>query len=207
MRRSLATAAFLALAFPAAAQDEPGFLSRLFGTDEAASDEEQGGLLETFIEDNLSGEGRTVSITGFAGALSGRATLDTLTISDDQGAWLTLSDVVLDWDRGALFKGRLQVAELSAADILLPRLPEPPDTADPPTPEAPGFSLPELPVSIAIDQIAATRVEIGEEVFGVEANVSVDGSLSLDGGEGAASLALTKLDAPGGIKVLSLIHI
>ena len=71
MRRSLATAVFLALAFPAIAQDEPGFFSRLFGTDEAATDEEQGGLLETFIEDNLSGEGRTVSITGFAGALSG----------------------------------------------------------------------------------------------------------------------------------------
>ncbi|NNL73599.1 MAG: hypothetical protein HKP29_09555, partial [Silicimonas sp.] len=52
--------AFLA-AWPAFAQDEPGFFGRLFGTDEAATDEEQGGLLENFIEDNLSGEGRQVS--------------------------------------------------------------------------------------------------------------------------------------------------
>ena len=147
--RVLRILALCLLATPAIAQDEPGFFSRLFGTDEAATDEDQGGVLERFIEDNLSGEGRQVSITGFTGALSGRATLETMTISDADGAWLTLTDVVLDWNRSALFRGRLEVAELSAAEILLPRLPLPAEVAAP-TPEASGFKLPELPVSVLL---------------------------------------------------------
>lgn len=189
------------LATPALAQDQPGFFGRLFGTDDAASDEDQGGLLETLIEDNLSSEGRDVSITGFEGALSGRATLDTLTISDRDGAWLTLTDVVLDWNRGALFRGRLEVTELSASEILLPRTPLPAEDETAPTPEASGFSLPELPVSVAIDRINARRVLIGQPVFGLETEVSVDGNLRLESGEGAASLALQKLNAPGAINL------
>jgi translocation and assembly module TamB len=200
MRRVLPLVLTLLVVTPALAQEERGFFGRLFGTDEAASDEEQGGLLESFIEDNLSGEGRQVSIRGFAGALSGRATLDSLTVSDDQGEWLTLNDVVLDWNRGALFRGRLEVAELSAAEILLPRLATPAESDEAPVPEASGsFSLPELPVSVSIDKIAAGRVVIGQPVFGVEALVSVAGAVRLEGGEGSANLVLEKLDAPGGI--------
>lgn len=199
MRYILPTLLAFLIATPTVAQDEPGFFGRLFGTDDAASDEEQGGLLENFIEDNLSGEGRQVSITGFSGALSGRATLDSLTVTDDQGEWLTLRDVVLDWNRSALFRGRLEVAELSAGEILLPRLPTPAEDTEAPTPEATGFSLPELPVSVAIEKVAAERVLIGQPVFGVETQVSVEGSLMLADGEGSASLALEKLDAPGGI--------
>ncbi|NNL36596.1 MAG: hypothetical protein HKP35_12315, partial [Silicimonas sp.] len=79
------------------------------------------------------------------------------------------------------------------------RLPAPVESTEAPTPEASGFSLPELPVSVAIDTIAANRVAIGQPVFGVESLVSVDGGLRLEGGEGEANLALNKLDAPGAI--------
>lgn len=189
----LATATF--------AQERQGFFDRLFGTDEAQSDKEQGGLLERFLEDNLSGEGRQVSIEGFRGALSGRATMDSLEISDAQGVWLTLSDVVLDWNRGALFRGRLEVAELSASEILIPRRPTAPEESVAPVPEASGFRLPELPVSVAIDSISATRVAIGQPVFGTEAEVSVSGSLQLAGGEGDARLELIKLAGSGAIRL------
>ena len=57
------------------------------------------GLLQGFIEDNLSDAGREVRIEGFAGALSSQATLDEMTIADDQGVWLTLRGVTLDWTR------------------------------------------------------------------------------------------------------------
>ena len=40
-----------------------------------------------------------------------------------EGVWLTLRDVVLDWNRSALLRRRVEVTELSAAEILLPRLP------------------------------------------------------------------------------------
>ena len=170
-------------AVPAMAQEKTGWLDRLFGaTEEARAEEDPGSYLEGLIEDNLSGEGRDVVITGFKGALSGRATMDTLTIADSDGVWLDTSDVALHWNRGALLRGRIEVAELSAETILLPRLPVPVEDATPP--EASGFSLPALPVSIAIDKIEAARVEIGAPVFGAETVVSAKGALKLDGGEG-----------------------
>ncbi len=185
-------------ATPALAQDEPSFLERLFGTDTAESDAEQGSLLEQLIEDSLSGTGRTVSVTGFRGALSGQATLDSLTISDEDGTWFTLTDATLDWNRAALFAGRLEVTEISAAEILLPRLGTS-DDASAPTPEAGSFQLPDLPVSVEIGRIAAQRVALGQEVIGVEAQLSLNGSVSLSGGEGAAKLDVTRLDQPGTI--------
>jgi translocation and assembly module TamB len=183
----------------AAQQDEkPGFFDRLFGTDDAASDEQQGTLLEQLIADSLSGDDRVVTVTGFQGALSGRATLESLTIADPDGVWLTLNDAVLDWDRGALFRGALEIAELSAGEIRLPRLAAPAE-GEAPTPEAQGFQLPELPVSINIGDISANQVFIGEPVFGAEANVSLNGNLALAGGEGSANLTLARLDGRGGV--------
>ena len=41
--------------------------------------------LTGLIEDNLSGTGREIRLEGFRGALSSRASFDTLTIADDQG--------------------------------------------------------------------------------------------------------------------------
>ncbi len=187
----------LCLAQPAVAQDdERGFFDRLFGSDEAASDEEQGSLLERLIEDQLSGAGRVVEVTGFEGALSGAATLDSLTIADDDGVWLTLNDAELDWSRAALFQGRLEVTKLTAAEILLPRLPASEET-EAPTPEATGFQLPELPVSIQIDEISAARVSLGAPLLGEDIDIGTEGAFSLEDGEGTATLSITRLDGRG----------
>ena len=195
--RWLALVLFFA-ATPALAQDRPGFLERLFGTDSAESDTEQGTLLERLIQDSLSGAGRVVRVTGFRGALSGSATLESLTISDDDGTWLTLNDATLDWNRAALFAGRLDITELTVREILLPRLATPAETTAP-SPEAGRFQLPELPVSIDIEQIAAERVELGEPVIGIAAQMSLEGAFSLSDGSGSADLAITRLDQQGAI--------
>ena len=179
-----------------AQSNEPSFFDRLFGSDEASSDEEQGSMLEQLIEDQLSGVGRVVQVKGFQGALSGAATLESLTIADDDGIWITLKDAELDWNRAALFRGRIEVAKLTASEILLPRIPGSDDT-EAPTPEATGFQLPELPVSIQIDEISAGRVTLGARVLGEEVALSTEGSLSLAGGEGTAKLAIVRLDQPG----------
>ena len=85
----------LLAALPALAQDDVGRLTRL-------------------LQDSLSGAGREVTITGFRGALSSQATIETLTIADDQGVWLTMSGVTLDWNRAALLAGTLSVRRLAA---------------------------------------------------------------------------------------------
>ncbi len=172
-------------------------LTLLLALPQGAAAQDDRELLQGFIEDNLSTEGREVRIEGFEGALSSKATLDLLTIADEDGIWLTLKDVTLDWSRLALLRGRLQVSRLSAAEILLPRLPKPQESVDIPDPEASGFSLPELPVAVNVDEIAIDRIVLGEAILGQEVSMSLAGSLQLDDGVGRADLNVIRLDREG----------
>lgn len=153
--------------------------------------------LTEFLEDTLSGAGRTVTVTGFAGALSSRATIESLSIADDTGVWITLNGVVLDWSRSALLSGELNVSELSAQEIIIARLPE--TGGGTPSPEASGFSLPELPVSVNVDRVAAERIELGPDVLGQPVTGTLEASLQLEGGAGAAQFDLIRTgDGPKG---------
>ncbi len=166
---------------------------------QTAQEEEDKGYLTELIEDNLSGVSRVVNITGFQGALSSAASLDRLTIADEEGIWLTLEDVVLDWNRGALLRGRIEVNELSAAKIIVARAPISDGSGETaPSPEAQPFSLPELPVSIQLDQLQIDRFELGESFLGEPVNVSLSGSASLAGGEGRANVMAERLDPTSG---------
>ena len=133
--RKLFAAAALALFLPAAplplaAQDAapppPAAEQQDIATAAAeisAEVEDDRGFITRFLERNLSGAGRQVVLRGFQGALSSRATFEELTIADDEGVWITLRNGAIQWDRSALFARRIQIRELSAAEILLPRLP------------------------------------------------------------------------------------
>ena len=159
-----------------------------FATQAQDSDKD---FLTGFLEDNLSSAGRTVTITGFQGALSSRATLDKMTIADDQGIWLTLRDVTLDWSRSALLSGEIVIEEFSAGDIVLERLPAG-DSG--PRLEAGSFALPDLPVAIAIKTIAARHVALGPSVLGQSVEGHLTATMQLSGGEGRARLDLTRTD-------------
>ena len=168
----------------------------------AQTTEEDRGYLQGLLEDNLSGAGRDVRISGFAGALSARATIAELTIADSEGVWLRLSDLVLDWNRAALVRGRIDVTELTVAEIELLR----PPVADPELPDAAassGFSLPDLPVAIQIGRVAADRVSLGAAILGQAVEISLEGSAALEGGQGTADLQVARIDGPQGNVALS----
>lgn len=149
--------------------------------------------LTAFLEDNLSDIGRTVTITGFAGALSSRATMTEMTIADSEGVWITLKDVALEWNRSALLSGRISVNTLTAAEIIVARPPIR-EASGAVLPEAAGFALPELPVSVEIGQIAAAKISLGAPVLGSPVEGRLDASLALIGGEGAVDLLLERTD-------------
>ena len=157
-----------------------------------AQDGDQG-YLAAFLQDSLSDAGRTVTITGFQGALSSTATLDSLTIADDLGIWLTITGATLDWSRSSLLSGELVVNQLSADSITLHRLPQGDDSSLP-APEAGGFSLPDLPVSIDISTISAGQIILGETVLGQPVTGRLDATLHLADGAGQASLDLKRTD-------------
>jgi translocation and assembly module TamB len=161
---------------------------------ETAAEREDRGTITAFLEDNLSGAGRQVVIRGFQGALSSRATATQMTIADDDGVWLTLNDIVLDWNRAAILAGRVSVNELTAKEIIVARAPGSSQTTVP-APEASGFALPDLPVSVDIGQIAAERVVLEQPVLGQAFEGTIAASLQLAGGEGQATLSIQRLDA------------
>ena len=160
-------------------------------------EEEDKGYLTTLIEDNLGGTGREVDIQGFEGALSSAASIERMTIADSEGVWLTLEDVVLDWNRSALLRGAIDVDELSAARVIVARPPVSKD--DGPTPEAKPFSLPELPVSISLDKLNIELIELGEAFLGEPVAVSLTGTAQLADGEGSANVLATRLGDKRGI--------
>lgn len=162
--------------------------------EDAGATERDRDFLTGFLEDNLSGLGRTVRIEGFRGALSSRATFDELTIADETGVWITIRDGAIGWNRAALLSGRVEIREMSAAEIDLPRRPGSTGAS----PEASGFSLPELPVSVDIGTLRADRVVLGEPLFGAAAVVKLNGTMHLEGGEGTAELAIDRTDGPRG---------
>lgn len=167
----------------------------LAGAAQDATSEADKGYLTSFLESNLSGLGRTVSIDGFAGALSSRATFTRLTIADDEGVWLTINDGAITWRRAALLAGRIEVDELSAASIEVPRAPVSEGRV---SAEAKGFSLPDLPVSVNIGKIRAERVTFGAPLLGQPVEVALDGAMALAGGEGSTDLSLKRIDGKNG---------
>jgi len=179
-RFALICALLLPFAFAAHAQeDDKGYLTRL-------------------LQDSLGGEGRDVQIDGFAGAFSSEATVEQITFADAQGIWLTLEDVVLTWNRSALLRGRIEIEELSTARITLPRLPVTEDDALPPA-EAQGFALPDLPVSVVINRLAAAEIILGAPVLGQDARLTLEASGRLAGGAGEVVLSADRIDGMRGV--------
>ncbi len=159
------------------------------------------GILAGMLQDVLSDAGRDVRIRGFQGALSSRATVDEISIADDQGVWLTLTDVVIDWNRSALFNRRVEVNELSAGRLELARLPvtAPSDGPAMPSPTArPDFALPELPVSVNIGEVRADVVVLGAPILGEAAEFTLTGSAQLEDGQGVASFDARRTDGVAG---------
>ncbi|MGR3586597.1 MAG: translocation/assembly module TamB, partial [Pseudooceanicola nanhaiensis] len=170
------------LALPAGAQDTP-------------SDDGESFTIR-LIQNALSDAGRVVNISGFSGGIFSNATMDRLTIADEEGVWLEIDNAELDWNRSALLRGRLQINTLTAETITLTRLPEAIED-DTPAPEATGFRIPNLRVAIDIDDVAVDNLVLGEAVLGQAATLTLTGSASLENGGMDVDIKVDRLDAPG----------
>lgn len=148
-------------------------------------------FLTGFLEDSLSGAGRQVRIEGFEGALSSRATFERMTIADAQGVWLTISNGALSWRRTALLTGRVEIDEISADLVEMPRLPK---GEEKPNVTAEPFALPELPVSVDIGKLDIARIDLGAGILGSAVTVKAQGSASLASGDGKADLTIERID-------------
>ncbi|AXI47333.1 translocation/assembly module TamB [Sulfitobacter sp. SK012] len=159
--------------------------------------EDDKSFLTRKLQDLLSGSGRTVDIVGFKGALSSEASFDRLTIADEDGIWLTLEDVVLDWKRSALLRGRLEVKSLTAARIDIPRSPIPGEEPLPDA-EAKPFALPDLPVSIDLQTFSIAEVNLGAPLLGEAAQLEVQASAKFDDDVAFVDMTANRTDGKRG---------
>ncbi|MSU90651.1 hypothetical protein GE300_13680 [Rhodobacteraceae bacterium 2CG4] len=186
MMRTLISLMVLMLAATwAAAQDTP-------------AGEDDNGFIINLLERQLSTESRTIRLSGVNGLLSSEARVDLITISDQDGVWLQIEDSRIDWSRSALLRGRLQVDTIAAERIELRRKPLPEPDALPDPSAGVGFTVPELPVSVRIDELSVGTFVLGEEVAGTAAELSIQGRLVLADGDLESSLTIDRLDGPGG---------
>ncbi|WP_439123689.1 translocation/assembly module TamB domain-containing protein [Marivita sp.] len=150
------------------------------------------GYLAGLLQDTLSGAGRDVRIRGFQGALSSEATIELIAISDADGEWFRAENVVLDWRRAALLRGTVDVTSFSAERVVVSRTPD----AGPevPNPEATQFSIPDLPVSIKIEEILVQSVQLGAPLLGEEAEFRITGAAELENGGANLQFNLDRID-------------
>lgn len=190
MIRFLTFLAVLLLAAPATAQE---------------SQEEERSLFTSFIQNQLSTPNRQIEISGIEGALSSNATIRSITVADREGVWLRVENASIVWSRTALiFRQRLEIETLSAERIEVVRQPLPEEGLPPP--ESSGFSVPELPIAINLESLEIARAVFGPTVFGLASELSLTGSLSLEGGSLDTALDIQRLDGPGGQLSLDLAY-
>lgn len=160
------------------------------------SEEAQKSSFIRFVEERLSTPNRQISLNGIQGTLSSDVRFASITIADENGVWLTIENPRLQWSRTALLAGRLDIQSLTADRIEWPRMAAADESL--PAPESSGFSLPDLPVSVDIGELAIQEAHFGAPVFGLESTLSLNGQLSLDDSALAATLEIERLDGPGG---------
>nr|MBA3325073.1 translocation/assembly module TamB [Paracoccaceae bacterium] len=159
------------------------------------------GFIIDFLQNRISAPGRQIRLEGVSGALSSRARIAGLTVSDERGVWLRLEGVEIDWSRRQLLLRRVSINRLAVERIVFLRRPVAPERglADRlPQIEAQPFSLPELPVSLRIAALELPRIELEPAALGQAATLSATGAADLARGELEASLAVRRIDGPGG---------
>lgn len=160
-----------------------------------------------------AGPGRDFAVGLAEGALPGleigsleglppfETVLSDVTLSDDQGTWLSLDRGRLTWDPWALFGGVLAVEALELGRLELVRAPlaeaaePPPQTADEPL-------LPQPPaIGLRLERLAVERLVLGEALLGERLELAVEGQVAAGDRQRLESrLQVRRLDGEGRIQ-------
>ncbi len=124
-----------------------------------------------------------------------------ITLTDEEGVWLTAEDAAVRWRGLPLLEGRIHGEAVTVGQVTWHRIPTEEDP-DPP-------DLPELPdrwPSINVEQIAVDELVMEEAVFGQRAVFSIDGHVAPppDRNGLGVDLSFARLDGPSERIALSL---
>lgn len=152
--------------------------------------------LVTYLENALSTPGRVVKFQAVTGELSSNARIGEITLSDQDGVWLRVTNAQIDWTRSALLSGVLKVNDLKAGKIEFFRQPKTQKT--PFSPEAISFSVPQLPVEVNIGNTEIAALILGQPILGMAATLRAKGRFRIDSTGLSTKMTATRTDGPGG---------
>ena len=162
----------------------------------ALAQEEEKGRFVRFVEDKISTDNFQIRLNGLEGTLSSDVSLSSITVGDREGVYLTIVEPRLEWNRSALLRGKLDIERLTARRIEYTRPPVADESL--PDPEAVPFSIPDLPVTIEIDELDIGEIVLTKAAVGLDARVSAQGRVLIDDGTLDVNIQATRLDGPGG---------
>ncbi len=131
--------------------------------------------------------GGMARIEGLGGRFPDAIRIQRLQVTDTDGVYVTLTNVALDWSPFDLVHRRVEIERLAADTITLDRLPK-----------SSGGSrggLPDIPIRLR--RLSVNRLEIGPNVMGSPAVLTLEGSGDLmNPTSGQARLAIARHDRP-----------
>lgn len=139
-----------------------------------------------------------IAASGFRRDDEGVIHLGHLEMRDAEGVWLTLDDLALDWDMGALFGGALTVESVTVARVDVSRAPISAATEEPepddPTPLLESFEWPRAPLPVRIDLLRVDALSLGDDLVPGGARFSIKGSVRDAGPDQRVALNVEPLD-------------
>jgi translocation and assembly module TamB len=137
----------------------------------------------------------TVQLSAISGSFPSAPHIGRIALADQDGVWLVVDNLALDWSPWRLLGGTALIRDLSADRIVWQRMPAAGSS------QSSGGST-SLPAAIQLDRLHVGRLELGPSVAGAAAILSMDGAASIRSKtDGRAELTLTRLDAAGGYRL------
>ncbi|WP_313616367.1 translocation/assembly module TamB domain-containing protein [Agrobacterium sp.] len=143
------------------------------------------------ISSLASSADQKVEISPPLGLLTGKLRLESVVLSDRNGAYARINGIAVDWSPMALLTGTFRADLVSASTIEFDRTPLP--SEQPSTSESSGFSL---PISIDIKKLAFDDIKLGEQLAGRAFELTAGGNAKASSTDMAASIAINRKDVP-----------
>ena len=164
----------------------------------------QNSMIEYLIG-QLSSEGEfEITVREVSEDQDGESLLRGLAIADAQGIWFTAETMDFAWNPSRLLRGEVEFSRLRMSGVRITRPPVVPETdaqpepADPDAPLIPRIAWPRSPLTLRVDGLALTDVQIAEPVLGHALAFDATGSARDEGDVQSATLDLNRTDAVTG---------
>ncbi|PRY21913.1 autotransporter translocation and assembly factor TamB [Aliiruegeria haliotis] len=160
----------------------------------SAQQKDDKGFVTQLLQTLLSRKDSDVAIIGLRGVARGPVSIDRVSVTDVEGEWLTIHDLVMDWDRAALLRKNVVFHRATAKELHFRRPPVAGEADVLDRAEARGFRLPELPVGFHISELAIPRILADDPAFDVPAELELLGRTTIAGGDGLLELEISRID-------------